>query len=625
MTNVNIGEQIGQQKNTAIANFKEPFCSDIPDSSAMGSKNTDSQLKTIEIDPRSGAGSADLRSKVTDPRSGAGSADLRSKATDPRSGAGSTDLRSKATDPRLLSDDKLFLLCQQYGNNAKMWKRKFEELLPEVMKRGLYRKKRFISIYEFAAKVAGLSYDSVDEVLRVYKQLEDKPKLRALVVEFGWSKLRIVSGIATVDTDESWAEKVRVLPKSSLETLVRDFRRQDGLKNGGQSAIKALIPKGNMAIGNRVGNTPDVDSNTDFPGRQVLLDHGFSKSELLPGEEIEPEDSTGKPIFGDIDNGWPIMSFKVDPETEFRLRKLKLQIEKERKFRLSFNQFFKIIIERAEGRNEGSSAANKNQISARKETAVTNANCSSANSTDVNSSSANNGLNKAQKDRLAERKIQSVCDESAGENEEYLAEKKIKSADDVAAAGDRPKPAINDRPKPAINDRPKPPSRHIPNAIKKFLARKYQGRCGFPGCEKPSEVFHHVQRFALAKTHNPGTIVPLCKEHHDVAHGGWIGNEQDRFGEDVGVGSGGAFGGGEFGGGKFSGGEFGVGGAGREDVVVSGDIAGHVGMLDWIDPDKWEVEHDIKRFLSGYSIDEIVRGCRGNWEKRRLSGDGEVG
>ena len=120
-----------------------------------------------------------------------------------------------------------------------------------------------------------------------------------------------------------------------------------------------------------------------------------------------------------------------------------------------------------------------------------------------------------------------------------------------------------------------------------------------------------MRRFALAKAHNPGTIVPLCKEHHDVAHGGWIGNEQDGFGEDV-------AGGGTFG----VGGAFGGGGAGQEDVVVSGDIAGHVGMLDWIDSDKWEVEHDIKRFLSGYSIDEIVRGCRENWGKRRLDENG---
>lgn len=585
MTNVNIGGQIGQQKDTAIANSKGPFCKDNPDVSAV--------VKT-DIDPRA---------KAISDISAIGGKDI------------SLQLKANSTDPRLLSDDKLFLLCQQYGNNAKMWKRKFEELLPEVMKRELYRRKRFISIYEFAAKVAGLSYDTVDRVLRVYKQLEDKPKLRALIVEFGWSKLQIISGIATVDTDESWAEKVRVLPKSSLETIVRDFRKQaerkrleffknEDLKNSSNrsgSNIGDKIEHGKDFLnhtGCMTGNVPMGINDTNSPNRKVFPGENLPFIEKSDGTTCLIDRKTGeicdplgacnslKADFGTnefADNGWPIMSFKVDPETEFRLRKLKLQIEKERKVRLSFNQFFKIMIERAEWNATGSSA--------------------------------NKGLISAQKERLAEKKIQSVSDESVNVSEHEGTAKSLEStAERRPATSDRTKLATDSddkskaksliAEKSATSDQTKFPSRHIPTAIKNFLIQKYKGRCGFPGCEKPFEVFHHVQRFALGKAHDPGAIVPLCKEHHDVAHGGWIGNETDR-------------------GGTLDWSEMERGGTlgeinGDRNVMLSWIEQDKVGTWYGIDPDKWEIEHDIKRFLTGYAVDEIVRGCKENWEKRRL-------
>lgn len=462
-------------------------------------------------------------------------------------------------DPSTISDNELFSLCQQYGNNAKMWKRKFEELLPEVVKRELYKKRRFITIYEFAAKISGLSYDSVDEVLRVYKQLEDKPILRSLVVEFGWSKLRIVSGIATPETDASWAEKVRVLPKSSLETFVRDFRRQEGLKNGGQAAIKALIPpiggsdgvvvgggtsglvggvtRGGEASGlvggavrgdgisdrihdNVAGNgemkiiaSGVSTGTTELTDQQVLSDHKNMDCALLPGEETKPEDSTGRPVFGSAENGWPIMSFKVDPETEFRLRKLKIQIEKERKIRMSFNQFFKIMIERAEVvRGSG-----KRQID-------------------------------AQKERLAEKKISTNCD---GKNRDGKSEKITTEATKGGSASG----SVNERSTGFVGA---PASRYIPVQIKHEIEQKYHGHCGFPGCKKSSDVYHHVKRFALNKAHNLASIVPLCKEHHDVVHGGWIGNEQDPL----------------------------------------------------VRPFDWKLEHEEKWFLPSREIDEIWKGCR---------------
>lgn len=475
-------------------------------------------------------------------------------------------------DPSAISDNELFSLCQQYGNNAKMWKRKFEELLPEVMKRELYKKRRFVTIYEFAAKVSGLSYDSVDKVLRVYKQLEDKPILRSLVVEFGWSKLQIVSGIATVDTDASWAEKVRVLPKSSLETFVRDLRRQEEKARIEAGIAGKCTPMvGTQVIGGTSGGVgvavPGTSTGTgELTDQQRLSDNKNLNCKFSPGGELpsgqysgqinmrtgeigpkgidaasggmagsdtavgadnigsnEIDSQTGRPIFGSAENDWPTMSFRIDPETEFRLRKLKIQIEKERKIRLSFNQFFKIMIERAEVIH----GSGKRQID-------------------------------AQKERLAEKPgggaEKKISVDSGGRGKTMTEENKngraigVATVTTIVVAATAQKVAAAQR----------PATRYIPMQIKRELEQKYHGHCGFPGCKKSFDVYHHVRRFALNKAHSLASIVPLCKEHHDVVHGGWVGNEQDSL----------------------------------------------------VRPFDWKLEHEEKWFLPSREIDEIWKGCR---------------
>ena len=198
-------------------------------------------------------------------------------------------------DLQNLSDKKLFELCQQYGKNSKTWRRKFESLLPEVEKRKLHKKRGFYSIYEFAAKLCGLTHDTVNEVLRVHRKLEDKPELLKQLKEQGWAKTRVVATIATLETDNMWAEKVKTLPKSSLETYVQDWKRQ----------------KAGEAI-------------------------STNKPEFLPGEESQPA------------NTHQTISFKISPETEFRLRKLKQKIEKKKKEKISFDQLMRTMLDKLE-------------------------------------------------------------------------------------------------------------------------------------------------------------------------------------------------------------------------------------------------------------------------------------
>lgn len=61
-------------------------------------------------------------------------------------------------------------------------------------------------------------------------------------------------------------------------------------------------------------------------------------------------------------------------------------------------------------------------------------------------------------------------------------------------------------------------SRYIPIPIRKLLTKEHGNKCSIPTCQKPSEVIHHTQRFALTHNHDPRYLAPMCKEHHIIAH-----------------------------------------------------------------------------------------------------------
>lgn len=69
----------------------------------------------------------------------------------------------------------------QYGASAKEWMRKCVLLLPEIEKHRIWENKNFGSIYEYAAKLAGMSRNAVDDALRILRKIEDKPALQKVV------------------------------------------------------------------------------------------------------------------------------------------------------------------------------------------------------------------------------------------------------------------------------------------------------------------------------------------------------------------------------------------------------------------------------------------------------------
>lgn len=130
-----------------------------------------------------------------------------------------------------MNDEQLYRLAKRYGANALEWRRKFIGLLPEVNRRRLYMKKGFPSIFVFAAKLCGLSREQVQRALKLEQRFADKPALKKALVdgEVSMHKLARVASIATAKNEAQLARACMTLPQSSLETMVRDYKNENGL------------------------------------------------------------------------------------------------------------------------------------------------------------------------------------------------------------------------------------------------------------------------------------------------------------------------------------------------------------------------------------------------------------
>ena len=123
-----------------------------------------------------------------------------------------------------IPDKDLLALCNKYGRDAILWRKKFIGLLPEVNRRRLYEKENFQSIYHFAAVSAGVSKDQVDRVLGLYKTFEDKPDLKKVLVDgtASISKLSRITKIATSKNQAYLAVQAQTNSRKVLETIAKD-------------------------------------------------------------------------------------------------------------------------------------------------------------------------------------------------------------------------------------------------------------------------------------------------------------------------------------------------------------------------------------------------------------------
>lgn len=123
-----------------------------------------------------------------------------------------------------MNDLELYKKFSEYGKMALDARQKCIGLLPEIYKRKIYKKNGFASIYECAAKLAGLSKEQVDIALRLERRFADKPLLHQALVkgEVSINKLTKIVSIATVENQQDLVESVKMLSVRAIETMVRD-------------------------------------------------------------------------------------------------------------------------------------------------------------------------------------------------------------------------------------------------------------------------------------------------------------------------------------------------------------------------------------------------------------------
>lgn len=122
------------------------------------------------------------------------------------------------------NDQKLHQQFSEYGQNAREWMRKCVILLPEIERRKIWQKKGFGSIFEYAAKLAGMSRATVEEGLRIMKKAETFPALKAVIEVSGINRVRPVLGVVTLETQDFWANKAKSMSKHTLQTFVNNYR-----------------------------------------------------------------------------------------------------------------------------------------------------------------------------------------------------------------------------------------------------------------------------------------------------------------------------------------------------------------------------------------------------------------
>jgi len=341
-----------------------------------------------------------------------------------------------------------------FGHKALEFRQKCIGMLPQIFKEKIYEKKGCFSIFEYAAKYAGLSHKQVKRTLSLHNHFKDMPLLQRLLESgtVSLNKLARVASIATPENQEFWADQVRLLPKSVLETLVRD--EQLARKN-----LQPIDVTGQLEIANACVNTIGIQNQDGLfetengqifvPGHKIKSLE--NKNTKMQGHEISGTEMH-KLNSGISKTNVPVMDAikPYTPEMAHPLKLLNLKLTKE----------------------------NLQKLLALQEKNI-----------DINAFIA---------EMLKNREL-----DIQQQKEQIAAELQQKQNDSHASCPIRT---------------PKKPSRYIPVKIRRVLGKEFGDKCAIPGCNKPTIQKHHTVPFALAGTHDPRFMTQICEDHHKIVH-----------------------------------------------------------------------------------------------------------
>jgi hypothetical protein len=354
----------------------------------------------------------------------------------------------------VLTDDHLFHLCKKYGENARIWRQKFAGLLPEVFHRKLYEKKGFGSIFEFAAKLAGMSQEQVRIVLNLERKFEDKPVLKNLLVDgkVSANKLVRIASIATAENQQVLACMTEKLSNRAIETFVKDekWARKEWVMSEGVAGAGVKLGE---KTGVRMPSCGGVFKNQNGLQKPLFDDKSLHVHFDLQSKEADVKSSSSALSASPLE----IIKLKLDKDV---LKKL-LELQEKN---IDVNGLIRKMLE---NREEGI-AREKEEIAGEIYGGV----------------------------REKEEINGGVCDNSEAHTK-------------IGGAVEKSQMSV---------PRYKKPSRYIPAKIRKIINQEQGDKCSVPNCKNLAQVTHHELPFAIARNHDPRNLQKLCKAHHELKH-----------------------------------------------------------------------------------------------------------
>ncbi|MEK7539870.1 MAG: hypothetical protein AAB558_01340 [Patescibacteria group bacterium] len=200
-----------------------------------------------------------------------------------------THLVRLSTASTVLTNHQFYIKCVRVGSTAKTAVREFLALLPEAEERKVYLEHGMSSIFEFAAKLGGVSREQVQRVLQLSERFETTPALKQALMsgDISLAKLARVASVATPENQDFWVSKADLLSQPALETLVRDSK----------AITSTDSVRSHSANLNKTANIQKVEQSDELKLKPqirqrllVLQNKGLDLSQLL--EELLDEKGT---------------------------------------------------------------------------------------------------------------------------------------------------------------------------------------------------------------------------------------------------------------------------------------------------------------------------------------------
>jgi hypothetical protein len=231
------------------------------------------------------------------------------------------------------SDPELYAHCKTTGMKTRQAQREFAGALPEVMERGLHRRRGFGSIHEFAGKMGNMSHQSVNRILNLAEKFKDKPNLLNLLEagKCGWSKLEVIAAIAIKENDNFWADKAVNLSQMALKTYIRELKKEK-IRLYIEEKTKRKNEHQNQTEGKGLeekGEAGEITCSNHNNGRvrTIFVDEIYNLQEKQ------------------VESKWQHFSFPISPELHQKLHFLKYEMEKTYKKTLTFNEVLLQLLE----------------------------------------------------------------------------------------------------------------------------------------------------------------------------------------------------------------------------------------------------------------------------------------